>query len=128
MVQCASTMLRRAISFLMGFVQEHPGNVDATHINMLAQLLIEQGRFFEALNAVEQAPTAEGGTPYPDIATKAGMCLLHLGRIDEGVQRLAPLLTETAVLYHDLYVAVRPCPKVKTCDAACARRKCGLQS
>ena len=101
----------RAITFLQDFAVEHPAAVDATHVNMLSQLLIEKGRFGDALVALERAPLAEGDVPFPDIATKQGICFLNLSRPEQGLQALQQLQQESAPAYHDLFVSVR-CPTI----------------
>jgi hypothetical protein len=97
----------RAITFLQDFVSEHPAAVDATHVNMLSQLLMEAERYAEALVTLDRAPPAGTGGAYPDIATKQGICLVHLGRVDDGAAALRQLLCEPAPAFHDLFIAVR---------------------
>ena len=103
-------LLYRAIEFLQKYRQEYAERVDATHINMLAQLLIEEASYSEALSAMEQAPRAEGGAPYPDIAAKMGVCFVRLGRTDAAAAAWKELLLEPAPVYHDLFVEVPQLP------------------
>ena len=99
--------MRRGITFLQDYMAANAGGVDATHVNMLAQLLIEKGRYGDALGVLDRAPPADGDVPFPDISTKAGVCFVNLGRMAEGVVALRQLLHESAPAYHDLFITVR---------------------
>ena len=99
--------VRRGITFLQDYMATNAGGVDATHVNMLAQLLIEKGRYGDALGVLDRAPPADGDVPFPDISTKLGVCFVNLGRMDEGVVALRQLLHESAPAYHDLFITVR---------------------
>jgi hypothetical protein len=74
---------------------------------MLSQLLMAQGRFADALSALQSTPQPDGERPYPDIAAKMGVCFVRLGQLDDGVRSFALLLKESAPAFHDLFVEVR---------------------
>lgn len=96
----------RAIEFLQGYIAQFPHAVEATHINMLAQLLLEREQYSECLEALKQAPPSEDGCPFPDLMVKQGTCKIKLGESEAGLQDLLTLTSESAFEFHDLFVEV----------------------
>jgi hypothetical protein len=96
----------RAIGFLQGYMAEFPQAVEATHINMLAQLFLEREQYTECLLALKQAPPSENGWPFPDLMVKQGTCKIKLGDQEAGLQDLLTLSSEAAFEFHDLFVEV----------------------
>ncbi|KAK9830261.1 hypothetical protein WJX72_010654 [[Myrmecia] bisecta] len=94
----------RAVALLTHFMQDHAGETDLTHINMLAELHMERESWQEAATLVQRAEEAlceEGGLPI-DLQVKAGMCALHLGDIAQALPHFHALLGEPVGQFVDL--------------------------
>lgn len=109
----------RAIESLQQFIEENPDKIEPTHNNMMAQLLMEAGRYSEVVELLEKTMGLESCKQFPDLCAKVAACKIRCGDIASGIAFAAVLYDPVgddaayavynAVDIHDLYLEVCAC-------------------
>lgn len=99
-----------AVSQLEAFLGSNGPQLDATLVNVLAELYIALGRHAPALALLKAAaagrPPHEANAPLPlDLSVKAGICHAWLGDAPAADNALAPLLSAGVADFGDLFAA-----------------------
>lgn len=92
------------------YLTQHPGQTDATHVNILAELYMQMGHYEQAFALIERAERvmcASTALP-PDLAVKAGVCLCHTAMSTADFNKaeafFRPLLREPIDQFADLHL------------------------
>ncbi|KAK9844168.1 hypothetical protein WJX81_006772 [Elliptochloris bilobata] len=99
----------RAVGLLEAYLGQFPNAADLTHINMLAELYMEAGRFADAADLIQRAEArlcAGPGVLPVDLTVKLGQCTAMGGDVQAAIMLLRPLLAEHESQFADLFVEV----------------------
>ncbi|GAB4822338.1 hypothetical protein N2152v2_009384 [Parachlorella kessleri] len=107
----------KAMTVIESHMERHPGQTDLTHVNILAELYGEAGRWDAVLDLIQRAEQdlcgegeeeeeeSAGGLPV-DLQVKAGLALAQLGQAEQAAQLFSSLLQEPVDQFADLYADV----------------------
>eukprot|EP00803_Ostreobium_quekettii_P007609 evm.model.scf_98.11 EVM.evm.TU.scf_98.11 scf_98:86739-94967(-) len=95
-----------AVEVLEKFLLEYQAQTDLTHINILAELYLLQGRYSETSALIERTERVlcHGQLLPIDLRVKAGVCVAHTGNLPDAEKHLQQLLLEPVNDYPDLYM------------------------
>jgi general transcription factor 3C polypeptide 3 (transcription factor C subunit 4) len=111
----------RAAALLAAFIEAHPATADGTTVNVLAELLLDLGRYADVLALLERAaplfagdPSAGGADPGDaapavalplDLSVKGAICHAYLGDAARAEAALGALASAGVAEFSDLFLA-----------------------
>lgn len=103
---CGQT--ERSISVLEDYLKGHPSEADLSIVHMLAAICMGKGEYVNALQHIELAQSVYcSGKEMPlHLATKAGICHLHLGNMEKAEALFGFFQLENALDHADLLIEV----------------------